>query len=372
MSSDHRVLRINNISHSNAGYYECEVFNAFGLSNKKTFQVIVYHPPVISLQIIPHFSKLICSATGKPRPKLTLKRNDTQLLNITEVSEKNFITNTTQWSLVYSMDKSLEQELGLYSCSAVNEHGVQTSFKKLVAKLPPKPKIIRKTDFKSIYKHDASLFIIQTTSNETNELNLSPIVEYKLLVQQINLSTNDTFLNVSEASEQKVRLQRFDRFSFYYSKSGIKISNLVNVKSNQQYKIKVAVSNTIGTSEYSEWYSYLSTHVCGQNIENIFDGLFLMSHENRQQLKHHERDYSCNSLLSTRSNVICVHLLQNECKLKTLTLYDGKNETAPILKRSCNHFVSEICSTTENIYLKYDARREAFGFLANIVAKTLR
>ncbi|KAF6723857.1 Basement membrane-specific heparan sulfate proteoglycan core protein [Oryzias melastigma] len=115
------VLTVSNARPGNQGQYRCVAVSSAGRGSASAV-LNIKHPP--KLRLTPAGPLLVrvgdtvsvqCRATGRPRPKLTWKRQDSTLQLFT--TETNDV-NTIQWPAIRPED------LGVYICQAENSEGV--------------------------------------------------------------------------------------------------------------------------------------------------------------------------------------------------------------------------------------------------------
>ncbi|XP_028315999.1 secreted immunoglobulin domain 4 isoform X2 [Gouania willdenowi] len=118
---DGSVLTIVNARPSNQGQYRCVASNRAGRANANAVLNVKYAPKV---QLTPEGPLRVrmgdpvsvgCSATGRPKPKLSWKRQGSSLQLLTTVTND---INSVHWPAIRSEDS------GVYICQAENNEGV--------------------------------------------------------------------------------------------------------------------------------------------------------------------------------------------------------------------------------------------------------
>ncbi|RWS03727.1 Fasciclin-2-like protein [Dinothrombium tinctorium] len=377
VEGDKKVLRIQKFDTENDGIYECEVNNieANKLLTKKFF-VAHKSAPKSTLSLLRRQSnsdvqslQIVCEVSGWPFP-LVLLLKDRKQLNI--LDEETIQINHIKYS--YEMNLTAEDPLALYTCNAINKLGNHSSRMNVVSSLPSKPQIYRVNDFSVVKFFGKTLGFRPSTSecSEIEVINIAPMVNYKIVFQRIDLLAKDTLINISQPSEFFFAFDSMNEHDFYDKHQGFRFSERsLNLKMNSVYNIRVSVSNVKGYSDYSDWYTYVTTHICGNDVRMMFDGVNLASHENYGKSRNvHPKNYTCSSRISTSSgNKICVRMTREVCNLQTLTLHDNSDESSLILRPDCGDERPVICSASESVHVHYDSPKESFGFYLNFFLK---
>ncbi|RWS16726.1 hypothetical protein B4U79_17866 [Dinothrombium tinctorium] len=299
----------------------------------------------------------VLSTHGRPKPNITLFKNGAEKIQINR--ERPF--ENTSSNFIFDAEAIVEKEVANYSCHVENAVGNHTSHLSVSNTLPPKPIFLPMKYFPfNNPKYGVLRVQLYEFSRDRNYASLSPLVEYKIILQKIILISKHNFTRLGYASHFSVKIEndRYHRFpEHYYNYKNFRLfigMNRFKIERNSVYNVKVAIANTNGFSEYSEPFIYFSPHICGQNVQGIINQVFILSHEDLDDSEASQpENYQCKSLLSTEvGNIICTRYVD---RMKTITLYDGVDENAPIIRFHSRFSRTPICSTNENLLLKFHA-----------------
>ncbi|RWS13189.1 hypothetical protein B4U79_17379 [Dinothrombium tinctorium] len=360
LSADQQKLTIKNITLNEIGDYQCEVESNFSESMMKRFHVMTLMEPLSIIFVADRTEydiKVSCMFHGSPKPNFKLVENELLPLNIS--SERKIKKVGWLINIFYQIDAIVEKKNATYSCQVSNKAGNHTSFLKVIESNPPKPRITPGQSDYSLRIH------ISPKKKENFEVAfLSPLSDYKLLIQKVDFDANRTFVNVSDVNELVFPIE--EGLDFDYDYADIQM-NLLNLSLNSMYNVKAAVANTFGSSEYSDWYTYLTKHVCGNDVKKLFDHVNLVSHETYDgEFNFHPENYECISRISTFANdSICAPYDQ----LNLVEVYDDIDENAPIILRKSTNS-QWICSKNERIRIVYDSHKKSLGFSIHFERKS--
>ncbi|RWS13075.1 Down syndrome cell adhesion molecule-like protein Dscam2 [Dinothrombium tinctorium] len=322
-SDDKQILIIENFTLIYDGEYKCEASSKIGGTIAKTFRVNAKMLPNSKIDMDRYQSisdglmAIACTYSGLPKPNVMLLKDE-------EIISFNNQTKFTQITGIKSkVSISVAKKAGLYTCYASSEVGNHTSY------------------LEEIENYQSAM--------------IAENIECKLLVQKIEISEDKNVKNVSDLSEfnfdiksRNIFLENFKNLTIFADK--------FNFDLNSIYNVKAALVTDKGLGEYSEWYTYVAPHICGNNVPMIVDHVILISHQDESVLL--KRNFTCSTLLSNFLNEsICI----NKYNAEKLTLYDGIDQTYPkIDTESSKSFW--ICSSSDNLFITYVSEYESDGF----------
>ncbi|RWS06330.1 hypothetical protein B4U79_16225 [Dinothrombium tinctorium] len=313
---------------------------------------------------------LKCQITGHPEPYITMMKSGTVIpfqfkYSMIGQKVKRYVYETRVENFNFQLGK------GIYECQASNSFGRNISRVEIVAKSPPKPKIIVKMNF--------IILAIENVSDSENILHandrkrlLPPIIEFLFSIEEVKITKNGMSAKLIAENKRSILIngalkgiydQQANGIYFYYKFS----QEDLNLKRNSVYNLKANVRNYFGWSGFSDKYTYVSTHVCGNNVSLLRNEVEFFSPKEFNVLV---RNYKCNSPVYTNpGHKICIKMKFVDCKRKSILIHDGDNTNANIVERNCTHPESKVCSSSENLYFKFDQPGTGFGFKMNLVAE---
>ncbi|RWS10428.1 Follistatin-related protein 5-like protein [Dinothrombium tinctorium] len=356
-SEDNQTLTLEYYNYCFFGDYKCQASNRFGGPITKTFKVISHLKPETILYVAKKFdsySEIECFYRGWPEPRVKLMNSNGE-----EINFSNGMSFPAKFDFVFSAKANISNDNGKYSCEASNEHGETTSYLEVFDQFPETAPRIYRFFF---YFESLSVYFLPIESKyEQKAIIVSNIKKCKLVIQKIERDADNS---ISE--EMKVLVLDRESFNFRYTHLLIPTRNSI-FKLNSIYKIKAAILTSKGMGEFSDWYTYITPHVCGQNVSFMHDFVSFISHEEYEGWqKSVPKNFSCKSLISTSHNEsICV-ALTNE---NQITYYDGVDENHPKLEK--NETTGEWpCSTRNQLFFTYHTDEESKGFEIRFMLKS--
>ncbi|RWS01410.1 leucine-rich repeats and immunoglobulin-like domains protein 3 [Dinothrombium tinctorium] len=351
-SENNQILRINNLTSCYAGDYQCEASNSFGGPVVKTFRINCLTKPFSYIYVIFHeehkrsYIQIRCLFNGEPKPSVKLMKN---YVTINASNERHIRFGTIYHFLVKA---TVRKEIGLYSCHVSNTLGNHSSYLEVIDDVSQTEPMIDVYD--SFF---LTVFLFTSKSDNYRKALISENIKITIFVQKVEISSDLIVKNISELKKYVFEHRKGD-FSFqFFNHISFEIHKF-NFQFNAIYNIKAVISNNERFGKFSEWYTYVSIHICGKNVPFITNGVVLISHKKFDgYLNKHSSNFACNTLLSNTFNEsICIRRFDSD----SITIYDGINENA--LKINNTAGSDWMCSTQNSLFLKYSSLKEDIGF----------
>ncbi|KAK5639870.1 hypothetical protein RI129_010681 [Pyrocoelia pectoralis] len=314
LATEGETISIENVSHHDAGDYQCLADNRIEPPAHKYIHISVAHQPVVTIEKLTVNSdenldsQLICYVRAVPKAEVVWKKDG---LNIVKNERIDFKHHNHTYIL--EINKVTVEDFGVYTCSAYNRVGNSE-------------KNITLTGFPSPPEHvDTSQDLDKNVVIIWNVESNSPIVQYE--IQYKKGSASDWMTLHPEVSNAEGNL---------YTVNG----TFVNL-SGGHYEAKLRSRNTYGWSEYSSIVRFKSgghhkhkTHKPAQNQE---DTPVVIIHE--------PQAFDGSGI--TEGGPVIIHTSEQPAVLKSEISYEGKNgngavNVVPMLLLICISLLSTL------------------------------